>query len=109
MQVPRKQIIDLVVGQVTFFLARINQFLNVFFVLVFNSQANPIPCKYFRIGPCSERTGAMRATEGIFRTVHRPFGQLGARPSKSYRISWFGVCPRCDPGRLTLSFLRSLL
>src|ERR1700722_4101387 len=109
MQIPWKQVIDLVVGQIAFFLTCINQFLNIFFVLVFNSQANPIPCKYFRIGPCSERTGAMRATEGIFRQVRRPFGQLSARRSQSYRISWFGVCPPGDPERLTLSFLRSLM
>src|ERR1700761_193401 len=37
--------------------------------------------------------GAMRAAEGIFRTVNKPFGQVDARPSKSYRISWNGVCP----------------
>jgi len=35
----------------------------------------------------------MRAAEGIFRTVNKPFGQVDARPSKSYRISWNGVCP----------------
>ena len=35
----------------------------------------------------------MRAAEGIFRTVSKPFGQVDARPSKSYRISWNGVCP----------------
>src|SRR5271156_2291794 len=37
--------------------------------------------------------GAMRAAKGIFRTVDEPWGQLDARPSKNYRISWFGVCP----------------
>ena len=35
----------------------------------------------------------MRAAKGIFRTVDKPFGQVDARPSKSYRISWIGVCP----------------
>jgi hypothetical protein len=34
----------------------------------------------------------MRAAKGIFRTVDKPFGQVDARPSKSYRISWIGVC-----------------
>jgi hypothetical protein len=34
----------------------------------------------------------MRAAKGIFRTVDEPLGQLDARPSKIYRISWFGVC-----------------
>ena len=34
----------------------------------------------------------MRAAKGIFRTVDEPLGQVDARPSKSYRISWIGVC-----------------
>jgi hypothetical protein len=39
----------------------------------------------------------MRAAKGIFRTVNKPFGQVDARPSKSYRISWNGVCSRAAP------------
>src|SRR6202789_2833931 len=41
--------------------------------------------------------GAMRAAKGIFRTVDEPFGQVDARPSKSYRISWNGVCSLMAP------------
>src|SRR6202046_2303248 len=41
--------------------------------------------------------GAMRAAKGIFRTVNKPFGQVDARPSKSYRISWNEVCSRAAP------------
>src|ERR1700744_4698447 len=41
--------------------------------------------------------GAMRAAKGIFRTVDEPFGQVDARPSKSYRIAWNGVCFRAAP------------
>ena len=39
----------------------------------------------------------MRAAKGIFRTVDEPFGQVDARPSKSYRISWIGVCSDAAP------------
>src|SRR5580704_15621709 len=101
MQITRNQVVDLVIGQVTFFLTCINQFLNVFFVLVFDSQANPIPCLIFGAVRASKGQGAMRAAKGIFRTVDKPFGQVDARPSKSYRISWIGVCspvaPRTTP------------
>src|SRR5580658_5453875 len=102
MQVARNQVVDLVIGQVTFLLTRINQFLNVFFVLVFDSQANPIPCLiFFGSVRAQKGQGAMRAAKGIFRTVDEPFGQVDARPSKSYRISWNGVCSSVAP-RTTL-------
>src|ERR1700761_6810503 len=97
MQVSRDQVVDLVVGQVTFFLARINQFLNIFFVLVFDSQAIPILCLIFRTVRAQKGQGAMQATMGIFRTVDKPWGQVDARPSKSYRISWNEVCARGAP------------
>ncbi len=47
----------------------------------------------------------MRAAKGIFRTVDEPFGQVDARPSKSYRISWIGVCSRAAPRTTPLIFL----
>jgi hypothetical protein len=46
----------------------------------------------------------MRAAKGIFRTVDKPFGQVDARPSKSYRISWIGVRSRAAPRTSTPSF-----
>src|SRR5277367_2860970 len=46
--------------------------------------------------------GAMRAAKGIFRTVDEPFGQVDARPSKSYRISWIGVCSLVAPATTLL-------
>src|SRR6201996_7195936 len=52
--------------------------------------------------------GAMRAAKGIFRTVQKPFGQVDARPSKSYRISWIGVCSRAAPRTTPLIFLYPL-
>src|SRR5450755_4712333 len=98
MQVSRNKVVDLVVGQIAFFLACINQFLNIFFVLVFDSQANPIPCLIFSGSVRAQKgQGAMRAAKGIFRTVDEPFGQVDARPSKGYRISWIGVCFRVAP------------
>src|ERR1700733_2580911 len=98
MQIARNKVVDLVIGQVPLLLTCINQFLNVFFVLVFDSQANPIPCLiFFGSVRAQKGQGAMRAAKGIFRTVDEPFGQVDARPSKSYRISWIGVCTSAAP------------
>src|ERR1700685_4645103 len=102
MQVARNKVVDLVIGQVPLLLTCINQFLNVFFVLVFDSQANPIPCLIFfgSVRP-QKGQGRRRAAKGIFRTVDEPFGQVDARPSKSYRISWIGVCFAAAPRTIT--------
>src|ERR1700677_3582972 len=100
MQIARNKVVVVVIGQVALFLTCINQFLNVFFVLVFDSQTNPIPCLvFFGSVRAQKGQGAMRAAKGIFRTVDEPFGQVDARPSKSYRISWIGVCSSAAPER----------
>ena len=47
MHVTRDQVIDLVIGQIAFFLACFNQVLDIVFVLVFHGQASHLSRVYF--------------------------------------------------------------
>src|SRR5450631_1833217 len=95
MQVAGDEVVDLVVGQISLFLAGLNQLLDVIFVLIFDSQAVFLPRNVFGSDPCSDEDRVRgRPFKALSLSARCGPGQVYARPSKTYRISRAHQNPR---------------